>query len=97
MAAYAFAWPFSLVTPLVALGTTVLLIALAVSQPQPWYAAGGIFAAHPAFMSAAFVCLLPLAVVAYVADCGRWGNGAYPDRGSRRGLHGTIALLGGIS
>lgn len=85
------AWPWSLATPLIALATLVGVLIVVLSP-----ASASIFSAHPSFMSAAFVLLLPLGAVSYTADLGRRGNAAYPDRGARRVLHGTLNLLGGL-
>lgn len=88
-----FAWPVSLVTPLAALGVTAFLLVAILSSGMGGYGAGNIFAYHAAFMCAAFVGLVPLGVLSYRADLGRAGNAAFPDKLSRRVLHGTFNLL----
>lgn len=91
----AFEWPVSLVTPLLAAAVALSVIFMALVPSLNGYGPGNIFAYHAVFMAVGFLALLPLAQLAYVAHLGH-GNRAYPDRASRRVLHGVLGFLGGI-
>ena len=87
-------YPLSLAVPALLLVVTVLVLTLTLSAPLGGYGADNVFAYHPAFMSVAFLLLLPLGVLSYGVDLGEAGNAAYPDRDSRRVLHGVMNLFG---
>lgn len=87
-------FPFSFCVPALLVAVTLLVLTLTLSASLGGYGAGQVFAYHPAFMSVAFLLLMPLGVLSYGIDLGERGNAAYPDRESRRVLHGTLNLLG---
>jgi hypothetical protein len=87
-------YPLSFAVPALLLGVTLLVLALTLSAPLGGYGFDAVFAYHPAFMSVAFLLLMPLGVLSYGIDLGERGNAAYPDRDSRRVLHGILNLLG---
>jgi hypothetical protein len=88
-----FEFPSSLVTPLACVIVCVTLLANILSAEVGGYGATNIFAYHGAFMVVGFVFLMPLAALSYSADCGKRGNNLYPDRSSRRVVHGTLNLV----
>jgi hypothetical protein len=51
------------------------------------------FKFHPTFMAVGACLLLTLGLVAYVSSFGEAVNSRFPDRASRRLLHGTLGLL----
>ena len=87
-------YPLSLAVPALLVAVTLLVLTLTLSAPLGGYGADNVFAYHPAFMSVAFLLLLPLGVLSYSVDLGEAGNAAYPDRDSRRVLHGVLNLFG---
>jgi hypothetical protein len=58
------------------------------------FSTSSIFAYHAVFMTVAFMLLFPLGVLSYVVDFGEAVNSSYPDRASRRILHGTFNSFG---
>ena len=87
-------YPASLAVPALLVGVTLLVLVLTLSAPLGGYGFGAVFAYHPVFMSVAFLLLMPLGVLSYGLDLGERGNAAYPDRDSRRVLHGVLNLFG---
>lgn len=88
-----FEFPGSLVTPLACVIVCVTLLANILSSEWNGYGATNFFAYHGVFMVVGFVFLMPLAALAYTADCGKRGNTVYPDRSSRRVIHGTLNII----
>jgi hypothetical protein len=50
---------------------------------------------HPVFMTLGVVGFMSLGVVSYVSDYGGLVNRRFPDRGSRRLLHGVLQMIAG--
>lgn len=87
-------YPASLAVPGLLVAVTLLVLVLTLSAPLGGYGYASIYAYHPVFMTVAFLLLLPLGLLSYSLDLGEAGNRAYPDRDSRRVLHGVLQLLG---
>lgn len=77
----------------ISVGVTVMLLALNMSTELGGYGAGKIFAYHPVFMCIAFLLLIPLGLISYVGDFGERGNAAFPDKESRRLVHGVLTII----
>lgn len=89
-------FPVSVVTPLVSAAVTIMMLVLILAPNMRGYGASNIFAYHGAFMCLAFLFFMPMGLLSYVFDFGPKGNTAYPDRASRRLLHGTANLLAAL-
>jgi hypothetical protein len=86
-----FRFPCSTITPILLLVFTVVVVALLLLDG---FSTSSIFAYHAVFMTIAFMLLFPLGVLSYVGDFGEALNSSYPDRASRRVLHGTFNAFG---
>lgn len=87
-----FPWPLSMTAPLIAVATTVCLLALILSTNLGGYGVGNVFAYHPALMTVGFCFFMPLGLLGYVYDLGSAGNAVYSGRTQRRVLHGIFMM-----
>jgi hypothetical protein len=93
-----FSWggfPGPLAVPLVAVVATAWLLSLNLSVALHGYGATALKAYHPVFMVLGVTLLLPLALVASLADFGPAGN-ASCGRAARRRLHAALAAAGSV-
>ena len=86
-----FRFPCSYTTPILLSVLTAVVVALLLLDG---FSTSSIFAYHAVFMTVAFMLLFPLGVLSYVGDFGEAVNNSYPDRASRRVLHGTFNAFG---
>lgn len=82
------------VTRVVAVSATIFLIIAIMTPSMGGFDASTIWAWHPFFMTIGFALLLSLGVVSYVSDYGTIINRRFPDRVSRRLLHGGLQAFG---
>lgn len=73
---------------------TFLFVCACVYTPALGGYGNGPFSYHPIFMTAAFVLFMSLGTSSYVSDYGEKMNRQFPDRGSRRLLHGALQIFG---
>lgn len=74
-----------------------LFVCVCVLTPQLGGYGNVVFAYHPIFMTASFALLISWGTSSYVSDYGERMNRQFPDRGSRRLLHGALQMFGSFA